>query len=66
MIYEFENHNKYFLGATLKISIIIDFLLIQSPGVLSEIIYLDIKKSSFSEVLKMRMKLIILGFYTQQ
>lgn len=61
-----ETTTSIFLGATLKISIIIDFLLIQSPGVLSEIIYLDIKKSSFSEVLKMRMKLIILGFYTQQ
>ena len=42
-------------------------LFIDSVQAYSDIMFLDIiKKSSFSEVLKMRMKLIILGFYTRQ
>ena len=49
MIYEFENHNKYFLGATLNLDnyrLFIDSVLAYS----AEIMCLDIKKSSFSEV----------------
>ena len=62
MIYEFWNHNKCFLGATLNLDnyqLFIDSVLAYS----AEIMCLDIKKSSFSEVhLKWGWSLLFLVF----